>query len=103
MGRHGLHNVLEKLRPGLRIEGRDHEVYEQGLVGIRKKLHDDIDAEVAAGCGWPVDLPGQDLLQRLMDLNRTRAAEEAKGLIRCLRPEYPERIAGGNSRAVAVS
>jgi hypothetical protein len=80
--------VLAKLRAGERIEGRDHEVYEQGLVGILRKLHDDIDAEVAAAYGWPVDLPEDDLLQRLVDLNRVRAAEEAKGLVRWQRPDY---------------
>ncbi|MDT8856474.1 DNA methyltransferase [Paracoccaceae bacterium Fryx2] len=84
----GIYNVLEKLRAGQRIEGKDHEVYEQGLVGILKKLHDDIDAEVAAAYGWPVDLSEDDLLQRLVDLNRERAKEEAQGLVRWLRPEY---------------
>jgi len=84
----GLYNVLEKLRAGERIEGKDREVYEQGLVGILRKLHDDIDAEVAAAYGWPVDLPENDLLQRLVDLNRERAAEEARGLVRWLRPDY---------------
>lgn len=84
----GIYNVLEKLRAGERIEGKDREVYEQGLVGILRKLHDDIDAEVAAAYGWPVDLPENDLLQRLVDLNRERAAEEARGLVRWLRPDY---------------
>lgn len=55
---------------------------------ILRKLHDEIDAEVAAAYGWPVDLPEDDLLQRLVDLNRERAAEEARGHIRWLRPEY---------------
>lgn len=94
----GMYNVLEKLRAGERIEGKDREVYEQGLVGILKKLHDDIDAEVAAAYGWPVNLPEHDLLQQLVDLNRERAAEEAKGRVRWLRPAY-QNPAG---RAVAV-
>jgi hypothetical protein len=38
--------------------------------------------------GWPHDLDGQALLQRLVDLNAARAAEEASGLVRWLRPEY---------------
>lgn len=84
----GMYNVLEKLRAGERIEGRDKEVYEQGLIGILKKLHDDIDTEVAAAYGWPVDLAENDLLQRLVDLNRERAIEEASGIIRWLRLEY---------------
>ncbi len=84
----GIYNVLEKLRSGERIEGKDREVYDQGLVGILRKLHDEMDAEVAAAYGWPVDLPEHDLLQRLVDLNRERAAEEAQGLIRWLRPDF---------------
>ncbi len=38
--------------------------------------------------GWPHDLTDDDLLQRLIDLNRERAEEEKRGLIRWLRPEY---------------
>jgi len=90
-----MYNVLEKLRAGERIEGKDREVYEQGLVGVLRKLHDDIDAEVAAAYGWPMDLPEHDLLQRLVDLNRERAAEEARGVVRWLRPEYQNRKGTG--------
>ena len=83
-----MYNVLEKLRAGQKIEGRDKETYDQGLIGILKTIHDRIDAEVATAYGWPVDLPDDDILHRLVALNRTRAAEEASGLIRWLRPEY---------------
>jgi hypothetical protein len=38
--------------------------------------------------GWPHDLDDQAILQRLVDLNAARAAEEASGLVRWLRPEY---------------
>jgi hypothetical protein len=83
-----MYNVLEKLRAGERIEGKDKEIYNQGLVGILRDLHDQIDAAVADAYGWPADLSDDDILHRLVDLNRTRAAEEARGLIRWLRPEY---------------
>jgi hypothetical protein len=83
-----MYNVLEKLRAGERIEGKDREIYEQGLVGILRDLHDQIDAAVADAYGWPADLSDDDILHRLVDLNRTRAAEEARGHIRYLRPEY---------------
>ena len=36
----------------------------------------------------------EEILQRLVDLNRQRAAEEAQGLIRWLRPEYQAPRAG---------
>ncbi|EAQ07201.1 class I SAM-dependent DNA methyltransferase [Yoonia vestfoldensis] len=83
-----MYNVLEKLRANERIEGKDKEIYSQGLVGILRDLHDQIDRAVAEAYGWPADLSDDDILHRLVDLNRTRAAEEARGLVRWLRPEY---------------
>lgn len=83
-----MYNVLEKLRAGDRIEGKDREVYDQGLIGILRDLHDQIDAAVAEAYGWPADLSDDDILHRLVDLNRARAAEEARGQIRWLRPDY---------------
>lgn len=83
-----MYNVLEKLRAGERIEGKDKEVYDQGLIGILKDLHDQIDAAVATAYGWPADLSDEAILKLLVDLNRERAAEEAAGHVRWLRPEY---------------
>ena len=83
-----MYNVLEKLRARDPIEGKDREVYEQGLIGILKDIHDRIDTAVAAAYGWPADLTEDDILHRLVALNRTRAAEEAQGIIRWLRPDY---------------
>ena len=83
-----MYNVLEKLRAGETIEGKDREIYDQGLVGILKDLHDQIDAAVAEAYGWPVDLSDEDILFRLVALNKERAEEEARGHIRWLRPDY---------------
>ncbi|MDQ2089758.1 class I SAM-dependent DNA methyltransferase [Marimonas arenosa] len=83
-----MYNVLEKLRAGETIEGKDREIYDHGLIGILKNLHDRIDAAVAEAYGWPVDLSDEDILFRLVALNRTRAEEEARGHIRWLRPDY---------------
>jgi hypothetical protein len=83
-----MYNVLEKLRAGEKIEGKDRETYDQGLVGILRDIHDKIDADVATAYGWPLDLTEDDILHRLVDLNRARAAEEAQGVVRWLRPEY---------------
>ncbi|MCC6007758.1 MAG: class I SAM-dependent DNA methyltransferase, partial [Rhodobacteraceae bacterium] len=58
------------------------------LVGILRDLHDQIDAAVADAYGWPATLSDDDILHRLVDLNRDRAAEEARGLVRWLRPDY---------------
>ncbi len=102
-----MYNVLEKLRAGDRIEGKDREIYDQGLIGILRDLHDQIDTAVADAYGWPADLSDDDILHRLVDLNRERAAEEARGHIRWLRPEYQnptgaQADAKGNQAAMAL-
>ncbi len=83
-----MYNVLEKLRAGEDLTGKDKEIYEQGLIGILRDLHDQIDAAVADAYGWPADLPDEEILLRLVALNKTRAEEEARGHIRWLRPDY---------------
>lgn len=83
-----MYNVLEKVRANIPIEGKDKEIYDQGLIGILRDLHDQIDAAVADAYGWPVDLSEEEILFRLVELNKERAAEEARGHIRWLRPEF---------------
>lgn len=83
-----MYNVLEKLRAGETIEGKDKEIYDNGLIGILRDLHDRIDAAVADAYGWPVDLSDEEILLHLVALNKTRAEEEARGHIRWLRPDY---------------
>jgi hypothetical protein len=112
----GLYNVLERLRelenaadvPPLTEQER--AIHEAGLVSVLKELHDEIDRAVFEAYGWAdlsphlVGKPGattpsphkseaqeraeEELLTRLVALNRERAEEEARGLVRWLRPEY---------------
>jgi hypothetical protein len=91
----GMYNVLEKLRAEEPLNDKEKVIYDQGLVGILRELHDKLDVAVAEAYGWPVDLGEQEILQRLVDLNAERAAEEAGGLVRWLRPEYqaPDEVA----------
>lgn len=106
----GMYNVLEKLRKEKSLNEKEKVIYDQGLVGILRELHDDLDRAVFKAYGWSdlaeklVGLPGattpypekseaqaeaeEELLKRLVALNHQRAAEEAKGKIRWLRPEY---------------
>jgi len=84
----GMYNVLEKLRSGEALTAKDKIIHEQGLVSVLKQLHDELDRAVAAAYGWPADLPEEDILQNLVTLNHQRAAEEAQGHIRHLRPDY---------------
>ena len=83
-----MYNILEKLRAGEPLTKKEQETHEQGLVSILKQLHDDLDAAVFEAYGWPTDLSDEEILERLVALNAERAAEEAKGQVRWLRPEY---------------
>lgn len=85
------YNVFEKLRAGETLNAKDKVVHEHGLVGVLKSLHDELDAAVLQAYGWadltlPADVDA--LLVRLVELNAKRAAEEAGGTVRWLRPEF---------------
>ena len=111
-----LYNVLERVRelengcdvPPLSAKERD--IHEAGLVSVLKDIHDDIDRAVFEAYGWadlipalvgkpgatmpsPHKMPEQEeaegeLLSRLVSLNKERTAEERRGLVRWLRPDY---------------
>jgi len=91
-----LYNVVEKLRGGETLAAKDQIINQQGLASVVLSLHQQIDAAVADAYGWPHDLPESEILTRLVHLNHERAAEEATGQIRYLRPAYqaPGRNAG---------
>ena len=108
----GMYNVLEKLRSGEPLSAKERTLHEYGLVSVLRQLHDDLDAAVLDAYGWSDLLPllrvahGNDapaegqtrdeakrafdeaVLERLVALNAERAAEEARGLVRWLRPEF---------------
>lgn len=111
-----LYNALERLRelesgcevPPLTDAERD--VHQAGLISVLKDIHDSIDRAVLAAYGWEdltlslMGKPGatipstfksmeqeqaeEELLTRLVALNRERAAEEKRGMVRWLRPDY---------------
>ncbi len=89
-----LYNVLKKERRGEDLDADERIIHEQGLVGVLKELHDELDAAVAAAYGWDAGLPEETILQRLVALNAERRAEEEEGHVRYLRPEYqaPETV-----------
>ena len=106
----GMYNVLEKLRSGDTLTPRERTIHEQGLVSVLRELHDALDRAVFEAYGWNdlaaelVGKPGattplpdkpeaqaaaeEELLRRLVELNAQRAAEEARGHVRWLRPDY---------------
>ena len=108
----GMYNVLEKLKTGEALNAREKVIHEHGLVAVLKTLHDELDRtvldsyvwsdlapllEVANGNAAPGVPATRDdckralddaLLERLVGLNAGRAAEEQRGVIRWLRPEF---------------
>ena len=86
----GMYNVLAKLRSGEPLTAKDKSIHETGLVAVLRQLHDELDAAVLAAYGWSDLAPTATdaLLDRLVALNLERAAEEAAGHIRWLRPDF---------------
>ncbi|MGB1476856.1 MAG: class I SAM-dependent DNA methyltransferase, partial [Marinobacter salsuginis] len=106
----GMYNVLEKLRASEELSDKEKTIHQQGLVSVLQELHDELDHAVFRAYGWS-DLgeklagrPGattplpdkpadqaeaeEELLMRLVDLNKQRAEEESRGIVRWLRPKY---------------
>ncbi|HOM12036.1 MAG TPA: hypothetical protein PLB41_01810 [Rubrivivax sp.] len=103
----GLDNVLAKLRAEQPLNAKEKTLHEHGLVAVLRSLHDELDAAVLQAYGW-TDLQAaladhrpstaearaaavEMLLERLVALNAKRAAEEAAGTVRWLRPEFQAR------------
>ncbi|VDY03854.1 conserved protein of unknown function [Thiomonas sp. Bio17B3] len=98
-----LYNVLDALRAGRALTPKERTVHQLGLVAVLAELHAELDAAVLAAYGWsdlaaPLAAPtaAEDgdstaktvLLTRLLALNHARAAEEAAGAVRWLRPAF---------------
>ncbi len=106
----GMYNVLEALRAGRELTAKEKTIHTQGLVAVLASLHAELDAAVLSAYGWD-DLaqgsapahtaqavgalaagasPNDTLLQRLVTLNAQRAAQEATGHVRWLRPAFQD-------------
>jgi hypothetical protein len=97
----GMYNVLEKLRSGEPLTAKEREVHELAACGVLKDLHDALDRLVADAYGWPWPLEREEILERLVALHDERVAEEARGIVRWLRPEYQVPKFGGAVVAAA--
>jgi len=108
----GMYNVLEKLKSGETLSEKEIVIHEHGLVAVLKTLHDELDRVVLDAYGWSDLAPtlevvngnaappagstreeaksklDEALLERLVALNAERAAEEKRGQVRWLRPEF---------------
>ncbi len=83
----GLYNVLKALREGRELTDKERTIHAQGLVGVLRELHDELDAAVLTAYGLPADADTNAVLMHLVALNAQRVAEEAQGRVRWLRPD----------------
>ena len=110
-----MYNVLEKLRrrdaggqvksrhddQELEFSAEEERVRDEGLILILKELHDKLDHLVFQAYEWPYTLSGEEILTKLVTLNHLPAAEERRGHVRWLRPDYqipPQAVIPGRSR-----
>jgi hypothetical protein len=103
-----LYNVLDALRvaekAGTVLSDKDRDVATRGRVSLIGQYHDTIDAAVAEAYGWATDLSDEEILERLVALNKQRTAEEAKGEIKWLRPDFqkPGYVAPKEQKTLAL-
>jgi hypothetical protein len=83
-----MYNVLEKLRANAVLNEDEERIKDEGLILILKEHHDNLDRLVFEAYGWPQSLTDVQILERLVALNHERAAEEKRGHVRWLRPDY---------------
>jgi hypothetical protein len=89
-----MYNILQKVKDGAALARREQDQRRRGHVDIIAELHDRIDVAVADAYGWPVDLPAEEIVARLVALNAERRTEERRGKVRWLRPSYQIARAG---------
>lgn len=96
----GMYNVVEKLRSGEALTPKERTIHELAACGVLRDLHDELDALVAQAYGWPWPLSREEILEHLVALHDERVAEEKRGIIRWLRPDYQiPRFAPGSAPA----
>jgi hypothetical protein len=86
----GLYNVLEALREQRPLTAKEKQIHTQGLVGVLKELHDELDCAVLQAYGLPNHASTDDILTHLVALNAERATQEAAGTVRWLRPAFQD-------------
>jgi hypothetical protein len=85
-----MYNVLSKLRTNESLTLNEQHVYETGLISVLKHTHNELDEAVNQAYGWPLAMTDEEILQRVVALNAERRAEEQRGVVRWLRPEYQQ-------------
>ena len=70
------------------LTDREEDIKASALVLVLKDYYDELDAAVFRAYGWPQHLSDEQILEKLVALNKERAEEEARGKVRWLRPDY---------------
>jgi hypothetical protein len=89
-----VYNLVDARRRGEKLDGTASALHALLATDVLIGLHDELDAAVAGAYGWRWPLDEEDALSQLVALNHERAAEEANGTVRWLRPDRT--TAGGS-------
>jgi Mg/Co/Ni transporter MgtE len=84
--------MADLIRSGRTLTPAQRLLHEGAITDVLIELHNELDDAVSEAYGWPKGMPGNEILDRLVSLNKERTLEEAKGHIRYLRPEYQSNI-----------
>jgi hypothetical protein len=99
LGLTDIYNVLEKVRAGEALTAKDKAIHDAALVSTLKQLHDNLDRTVAEAYGWTWPMTDAEILDKVVALNAARAAEESKGHVRWLRPDYQKPLFAGEKQS----
>jgi hypothetical protein len=77
-----------KLQRKEALSAEEAALADRALAHTLVDLHAQLDRAVLDAYGWPQEATDDELLGRLVALNLERAAEEAAGKVRWLRPEF---------------
>lgn len=87
------HNVIHTLRAGGPLNAKERAVYERAHLRVLQQYLDEIDRAVCDAYGLAPNASDEAILEFLVALNSDRAIEEAKGVVRYIRPEFQVRAA----------
>ncbi|PAX07829.1 class I SAM-dependent DNA methyltransferase [Sphingomonas lenta] len=83
-----LYNLRDKVAAGKPLDLVEQDQRARGRIDLLIDLHRLIDAAVADAYGWPADLQEEEVVARLVALNAERRADEKRGHVEWLRPDY---------------
>jgi hypothetical protein len=103
LGMTAIYNVVDRLRSGEPLTKAEREVHALAACGTLRDMHDELDRLVAHAYGWSWPEPATALLERLVALHDARAAEEATGHVRWLRPDFQAKRFGAAQPSLDVA